>query len=86
MVSLTANIEGSDLGHIAKQVEQAIREAGDTPPGISVAIRGQVPAMNQMLGGLQSGLLLAVVVIFCYWLPISNHCVLRWLSFRRRLQ
>jgi multidrug efflux pump subunit AcrB len=64
MVSLTANIEGGDLGHVAKQVEQAIREVGDAPSGITVAIRGQVPAMNQLLGGLQSGLLLAVVVIF----------------------
>ncbi|HYM35305.1 MAG TPA: efflux RND transporter permease subunit, partial [Steroidobacteraceae bacterium] len=64
LVSLTANIEGSDLGHVAKQVEQAIADAGHPPAGISVAIRGQVPPMEQMLGGLQSGLLLAVVVIF----------------------
>jgi multidrug efflux pump subunit AcrB len=64
VVSLTANIEGSDLGHVAKQVAQAIAEVGQPPAGISVAIRGQVTTMTQLFGGLQNGLLLAIVVIF----------------------
>jgi multidrug efflux pump subunit AcrB len=64
LVSVTANIEGSDLGTVARQVAQAIADLGTPPAGISVALRGQVPTMNAMLSGLQQGLLLAVVVIF----------------------
>src|SRR5256886_12442939 len=43
---------------------QAIKELGNPPPRISVAVRGQVVPMQQMLDGLRTGLLLAVVVIF----------------------
>jgi multidrug efflux pump subunit AcrB len=64
MVTLTANIEGGDLGHVAQQVTRAIAAAGDPPAGVSIALRGQVTPMDQMLGGLQTGLLLSVVVIF----------------------
>lgn len=64
MVTVTANIEGSDLGTAAKQVTQAIAAAGAPPAGVSVALRGQVTPMNQMLDGLQTGLLLSIVVIF----------------------
>lgn len=64
MVSVTANIEGSDLGTVAKQVAAAIAELGEPPSGVSVALRGQVTPMNQMLGGLQSGLYIAIIVIF----------------------
>jgi len=64
MVTITANISGEDLGGVANQVAQAIRDAGDPPPRISVAVRGQIAPMRQMLGGLENGLLLAVVVIF----------------------
>src|SRR5204862_1158910 len=42
----------------------AIRDAGAPPPRVSVAVRGQVVPMQQMLAGLRTGLLLAVVVIF----------------------
>ncbi|HXD53009.1 MAG TPA: efflux RND transporter permease subunit, partial [Burkholderiales bacterium] len=64
MITLTANITGADLGSVAKQVARAIKEAGDPPPKINVAVRGQIVPMQQMLDGLQTGLLLAVVVIF----------------------
>jgi len=64
MVSVTANIESSDLGTVAKQVAAAIAELGDPPSGVSVTLRGQVTPMNQMLDGLRSGLYVAVLVIF----------------------
>jgi multidrug efflux pump subunit AcrB len=63
-VTLTANIEGADLGRAAGEVARAVERAGDPPAGVSIAIRGQVTPMNQMLDGLRTGLLLAVVVIF----------------------
>ena len=64
MITVTANIAGADLGSAARQVTTAIKELGDPPPRVSVAVRGQIVPMQQMLDGLQAGLLLAVVVIF----------------------
>lgn len=64
LVSVTANIEGSDLGTVAEQVTTAIAELGEPPTGVNVALRGQVTPMNQMLGGLESGLYIAIIVIF----------------------
>jgi len=63
-VSLTANIAGEDLGRAAKRISQAIAKAGAPPPRVAVNVRGQIIPMQQMLAGLRTGLLLAVVVIF----------------------
>lgn len=64
VVSLTANIHGSDLGSVAKAIHAAIKETGAPPARTSVAVRGQIPPMEEMFAGLRNGLLLAVVVIF----------------------
>ena len=64
MITVTANLSGADLGSVSKQVAQAIKNVGAPPPKVSVAVRGQVVPMQQMLDGLRTGLLLAVVVIF----------------------
>jgi multidrug efflux pump subunit AcrB len=64
VVSLTANIHGSDLGSVAKAIHAAIKEAGAPPARTSVAVRGQIPPMEEMFAGLRNGLLLAVAVIF----------------------
>ncbi|OHE89712.1 MAG: acriflavin resistance protein, partial [Verrucomicrobia bacterium RIFCSPLOWO2_12_FULL_64_8] len=62
-VSLTANIEGVDLGRAARRIEAAIQRAGNPPTGITVKVRGQIPPMQQTLAGLSAGLALTVVVI-----------------------
>jgi multidrug efflux pump subunit AcrB len=64
MVTITANIAGKDLGSVANEVNAAIERAGAVPRGVTVAVRGQVPPMNQTMSGLQLGLLLAIVAIF----------------------
>src|SRR5260370_6648157 len=43
---------------------KGIAELGAPPPRVGVALRGQVVPMQQMMDGLRTGLLLAVVVIF----------------------
>jgi multidrug efflux pump subunit AcrB len=63
MITIIGNIAGSDLGRAAGEVNEAIRRAGDAPRGVTVAVRGQVPAMQQTLTGLGTGLLLAIVAI-----------------------
>ena len=64
MVTVTANLEGADLGTSAKAVSAAIQKLGAPPPGITVTVRGQSVPLDQMLQALRAGLLLAVVVIF----------------------
>jgi multidrug efflux pump subunit AcrB len=63
MVTIPANIAGTDLGSAARAVAAAIQRAGDAPRGVTVAVRGQVPAMQQTLTGLGTGLVLAIVAI-----------------------
>src|SRR5438093_7464686 len=64
VVSFTANIHGKPLGKVAADVRQAIARAGTPPRGVTVFNRGQVPAFEETLAGLRSGLLLSIVVIF----------------------
>ncbi len=64
LVTVTANIAGADLGSMAAQVTEALTELGQPPPGVSIAVRGQVVPLQQMMNGLRTGLLLAVGVIF----------------------
>src|SRR5438552_9287723 len=48
MITVTANIAGADLGTVARQVMAAIKDLGNPPPRVSVALRGQVVPMRQM--------------------------------------
>ena len=64
LVTVTANTAGADLGSVARQVTEAVKAIGAPPAGVSVAIRGQIVPLGQMMDGLRAGLLLAVVVIF----------------------
>jgi multidrug efflux pump subunit AcrB len=63
MLTLSANIEGEDLGRAAQRVQQAIDAAGKPPEKVKVTVRGQVQPMAEMFGGLRWGLLVAVGVI-----------------------
>jgi multidrug efflux pump subunit AcrB len=62
-LSLTANIEGEDLGRVIDRLDAAIRRAGQPPRGVEVELRGQVKPMKQMFRSLEIGLAVAVVVI-----------------------
>src|SRR6185312_1633836 len=64
MISLTANVEGEDLGRAAKQVESAIQRAGQPPRGVEVHMRGQITPMEETFRSLTLGLLFAVVAIY----------------------
>jgi multidrug efflux pump subunit AcrB len=64
VVSLTANIHGLSLGAATRQIQAALAHVGEAPRGVSLNVRGQVPALQQTVSGLRTGLLLAVGVIF----------------------
>ena len=63
-LSISANIEGEDLGRVSTKLQKAIAEAGELPRGVEVEMRGQVTPMLQMFNGLAAGLGLAVVGFF----------------------
>ena len=62
-VTLTANIEGEDLGRVSRRINAALKTVGDPPRGVRVSVRGQVEPMQLMFAGLTQGLVLAVVAI-----------------------
>ena len=65
VVSVTANIYGSDLGTAAKAIRQAITDAGAPPEArTKVDFRGQIVPLEQLLDGFRSGLVIAIIVIF----------------------
>jgi multidrug efflux pump subunit AcrB len=62
-LSLTANVEGEDLGRAAKQINGAIAAAGQPPKGVHIDIRGQITPMQEMFRSMAIGLLIAVITI-----------------------
>lgn len=63
MVTITANVVGEDLGTASGRIAQALKQAGAPPSKVTVSVRGQVPTMQDLLGGLRTGFVLAVIVI-----------------------
>ncbi|MDB5307342.1 MAG: mdtC 2 [Gemmataceae bacterium] len=63
VVSMTGNVQGADLGEVARQVAGAVAAAGPPPPGVQVDVRGQVAPLTELFRGLGFGLAVAVVVI-----------------------
>ncbi|MGQ0634017.1 MAG: efflux RND transporter permease subunit [Planctomycetaceae bacterium] len=63
-LTLTANVEGEDMGRAARQVNEAIAAAGAPPRGVRVEPMGQLPPMIEMFKSLGIGLVAAVFVIF----------------------
>ncbi|MFY0253185.1 efflux RND transporter permease subunit [Chitinophaga sp. 30R24] len=63
IVSIGANIYKKDLGKASAAVAEAIKNAGEPPRGISVEKRGLMNLLDETLNSLQSGLLVAIIVI-----------------------
>src|SRR5258708_26138427 len=63
VVSLTTNLHGEYLGDGAKKIQQALRRVGNPPRGITVAVRGQIPPLEETISGLRIGLMLSILVI-----------------------
>ncbi len=64
MVTLTASVAGEDFGRVRTRVQAAIARAGTPPRGGTVALRGQVGAMDETFRNITAGVGVAVVVIF----------------------
>ena len=64
VVSLTANLHGVTLGEAAQQLTRALASLPAPPKGLTLKFRGEIPPLEQTIGGLRTGLMLAVLVIF----------------------
>lgn len=64
VVSITANLHEVPLGMAEQQINEAIAKAGAPPRGVTVIVRGQVPALKSTMEGLRLGLMIAIVAIF----------------------
>ena len=63
-ITLTANINDQDLGTAVNDVNKAITSMGELPRGVKIIVKGQADLLKETIKELQSGLLIAIVVIF----------------------
>ena len=63
-LSVTANINKKDLGTATDAVNKAIKSLGKLPRGLTVELRGMSQTLTETLDSLQTGLLVAILVIF----------------------
>lgn len=63
-LSVTANTNDIDLGTATKDVNAAIASIGELPRGLTIEMIGLSQTLTDTLESLQSGLLVAIIVIF----------------------
>ncbi|WP_118951310.1 efflux RND transporter permease subunit [Taibaiella helva] len=64
ILTVTANLNNVDLGKASAAVQKAIGSLGELPRGLNVELIGLSSTLKETLDSLQSGLLVAIVVIF----------------------
>jgi multidrug efflux pump subunit AcrB len=64
IVSVTANLVNTDLGTATDDVKAAIASLGELPRGLTIEPIGMGTVLTETLDSLQSGLIVAIVVIF----------------------
>ncbi|HLZ17850.1 MAG TPA: efflux RND transporter permease subunit, partial [Cyclobacteriaceae bacterium] len=63
-LSVTANLHKKDLGTANDDVNAALTSLGTPPRGLSIETKGLTQVLSETLASLQSGLIVAIVVIF----------------------
>lgn len=63
-ISVTANTDHTDLGTASEAVQKTIAGLGELPRGMFIEPIGLSKVLTETMGSLESGLLVAVVVIF----------------------
>ncbi len=64
MITVDANVAGSDLGSASAEIASALKTLPQPPRGVTVTTRGQVAPMNSMIDNLELGLSLSIVAVF----------------------
>ncbi|EOR94104.1 RND multidrug efflux transporter [Arcticibacter svalbardensis MN12-7] len=63
-LSVTANLNNKDLGSAVQDVNNEIKGLGELPRGLKIQMIGLSKVLTETLSSLQSGLFVAIVVIF----------------------
>ncbi len=63
MITVTANVSGTDLGTATSRISSALAKL-PPPRGVTVSLRGQVAPMKLMVANLRLGLALAGIAVF----------------------
>ena len=64
-IDIFGNVEGRDLGGVARDMQKIIDEnAKHLPPGSQVVVRGQIQTMNASFVGLLAGLGFSIVLVY----------------------
>jgi multidrug efflux pump subunit AcrB len=66
IVTLQADVHGTDLGRVADAIRNQVGLAGEPPRGTTAAIRGQIVPMKEMFDDLVVGLGATLVVILLF--------------------
>ncbi|MXV49519.1 MMPL family transporter [Pedobacter sp. HMF7647] len=64
LLSVTANLNNHDLGSASKDIQAAIKNLGKLPRGLNVEQIGLSNTLTDTMDSLESGLLVAIIVIF----------------------
>jgi multidrug efflux pump subunit AcrB len=64
VLSVTASLYKKDLGHASEDVGKALASLGTLPRGLVVETRGLTTVLTDTLESLQTGLIVAIIVIF----------------------
>jgi multidrug efflux pump subunit AcrB len=64
MITVTANVAGTDLGSVAARISSALGKLPAPPRGVTVSVRGQVAPMELMADNLRLGLALSGIAVF----------------------
>ena len=63
-ITITANIHHKNLGIAVRDVQKAVTNLGTLPTGVKINVRGQADLLSETTSELQSGLVIAIIVIF----------------------
>jgi multidrug efflux pump subunit AcrB len=63
-LSVTANLHKTDLGSAQEAVEDVLKKFGKLPRGLTIETKGLTQVLTETLDSLQSGLIVAIIVIF----------------------
>jgi multidrug efflux pump subunit AcrB len=63
VVSLVANVHGRSLGEASDAIRDAVARAGAPPRGVTVKLRGEIPALDQTTDALAYGLAASLLAI-----------------------
>ncbi|MGU7769136.1 efflux RND transporter permease subunit [Burkholderia sp. MR1-5-21] len=65
VLDIFASVQGRDLGGVTADVTKLVDDArAQLPPGSSIVLRGQVQAMHEAFGGLLTGLVFAIALVY----------------------